>query len=71
MLGIKSDDKKQSKKTTTTANSSQSSLNQKLLSIGREVLMQRSRMDKHWRKLGEEEQAAVLLMTLSYGSVSA
>ncbi|KAI5581023.1 hypothetical protein POPTR_008G213900v4 [Populus trichocarpa] len=37
---------------------------QRLLALGREVLMQR-------RKLGEEEQAAVLLMALSYGSVYA
>nr|AFK46214.1 unknown [Lotus japonicus] len=43
------------------------SLKQKLLALGREVLMQRS----HWKKLGEEEQAAVLLMSLSYGSVYA
>ncbi|XP_027333048.1 GATA transcription factor 16-like [Abrus precatorius] len=42
-------------------------LKQRLLSLGREVLMQRS----HWKKLGEEEQAAVLLMSLSYGSVYA
>ena len=37
---------------------------QRLLALGREVFMQR-------RKLGEEEQAAVLLMALSYGSVYA
>ncbi|XP_004508168.1 GATA transcription factor 15-like [Cicer arietinum] len=42
-------------------------LKQKLLNLGREVFMQRS----HWKKLGEEEQAAVLLMSLSYGSVYA
>ncbi|XP_061349209.1 GATA transcription factor 16-like [Gastrolobium bilobum] len=40
---------------------------QRLFAFGREVLMQRS----HWKKLGEEEQAAVLLMSLSYGSVYA
>uniref|UniRef100_A0A2P2IKS7 Uncharacterized protein n=1 Tax=Rhizophora mucronata TaxID=61149 RepID=A0A2P2IKS7_RHIMU len=33
--------------------------------------MQRSTVDKQRRKLGEEEQAAVLLMALSYGSVYA
>ncbi|KAJ1395309.1 Zinc finger, GATA-type [Sesbania bispinosa] len=43
------------------------SLKQRLLALGREVLNQRS----HWKKLGEEEQAAVLLMSLSYGSVYA
>ncbi|GAB2294297.1 hypothetical protein Dimus_028507 [Dionaea muscipula] len=47
-----------------------SPLHQRLLALGREVLMQRSKMDKQRRKqLCEEEQAAVLLMALSYGSV--
>lgn len=70
ILGInnKSEEKKATKKTN---HSSGGSLNHKFLSIGKEVLMQRSRMEKHWRKLGEEEQAAVLLMALSYGSVYA
>lgn len=36
----------------------------RLMAFGREELMQR-------RQLGEEEQAAVLLMALSYGSVYA
>ncbi|XP_054807456.1 GATA transcription factor 15 [Prosopis cineraria] len=40
------------------------SLKQRLMALGREVSMQRN-------KLGEEEQAAVLLMALSYGSVYA
>ncbi|XP_028788680.1 GATA transcription factor 16 [Neltuma alba] len=40
------------------------SLKQRLMALGGEVLMQR-------KKLGEEEQAAVLLMALSYGSVYA
>ncbi|KAH1088405.1 hypothetical protein AAZX31_07G225200 [Glycine max] len=35
--------------------------------LGKEVLLHRS----HWKKLGEEEKAAVLLMSLSYGSVYA
>ncbi|GAB2265847.1 hypothetical protein Dimus_000878 [Dionaea muscipula] len=48
-----------------------SALHQRLLALGRQVLMQRSKMDKQRRKLGEEEQAAVLLMALSYGSVYA
>ncbi|XVF62508.1 hypothetical protein PTKIN_Ptkin09bG0013600 [Pterospermum kingtungense] len=46
-------------------------LKQRLLALGREVLMQRSTAEKQRRKLGEEEQAAVLLMALSYGSVYA
>ncbi|XP_050215883.1 GATA transcription factor 15-like [Mercurialis annua] len=46
-------------------------LKQRLLALGREVLMQRSSVEKHRKKLGEEEQAAVLLMALSYGSVYA
>jgi hypothetical protein len=39
-------------------------MKQRLYNLGKEVFMQRS----HWKKLGEEEQAAVLLMSLSYGS---
>ncbi|KAL2338981.1 hypothetical protein Fmac_013427 [Flemingia macrophylla] len=35
--------------------------------LKRDVLLHRS----HWKKLGEEERAAVLLMSLSYGSVYA
>ncbi|KAE8677612.1 GATA transcription factor 15 [Hibiscus syriacus] len=46
-------------------------LKQRLIYLGREVLMQRSKVEKQRRKLGEEEQAAVLLMALSYGSVYA
>ncbi|CAK7323101.1 unnamed protein product [Dovyalis caffra] len=46
-------------------------LKERLLALGREVLMQRSTVEKQRRKLGEEEQAAVLLMALSYGSVFA
>lgn len=46
-------------------------LKQRLMALGREVLMQRSTVEKRSRKLGEEEQAAVLLMALSYGSVYA
>ncbi|KAG6582187.1 GATA transcription factor 15 [Cucurbita argyrosperma subsp. argyrosperma] len=47
------------------------SLKQRLLALGREVLMQRSSVERQRKKLGEEEQAAVLLMALSYGSVYA
>ncbi|KAK4283410.1 hypothetical protein QN277_000362 [Acacia crassicarpa] len=45
------------------------SLKRRLMALGREVLMQRSTVEKQRKKLGEEEQAAVLLMALSYGSV--
>uniref|UniRef100_A0A5B6YLE6 Putative GATA transcription factor 16 n=1 Tax=Davidia involucrata TaxID=16924 RepID=A0A5B6YLE6_DAVIN len=47
------------------------SLKRKLLALGREVVLQRSAVGKQRRKLGEEEQAAVLLMALSCGSVYA
>lgn len=47
------------------------SLKQRLMDLGREVLMQRSTVERQRKKLGEEEQAAVLLMALSYGSVYA
>ena len=46
-------------------------LKKRLLALGRDVLVQRSTVEKRRRKLGEEEQAAVLLMALSYGSVYA
>ncbi|XP_065859589.1 GATA transcription factor 15-like [Euphorbia lathyris] len=47
-------------------------LKQRLMALGREVMMRRSPAEeKQRRKLGEEEQAAVLLMALSYGSVYA
>ncbi|CAN0855572.1 GATA transcription factor 15 [Linum grandiflorum] len=46
-------------------------LKQRFMALGREVMMQRSTVEKQRRKLGEEEQAAVLLMALSYGSVYA
>ena len=47
------------------------SLKKRLMDLGREVLMQRSTAERQRKKLGEEEQAAVLLMALSYGSVYA
>ena len=47
------------------------SLRRKLLALGKEVVVQRSMVEKLRRKLGEEEQAAVLLMALSCGSVFA
>ncbi|XP_042516854.1 GATA transcription factor 16-like [Macadamia integrifolia] len=46
------------------------SLKLRILELGREVFLDRSTMEKQ-RKLGEEEQAAVLLMALSCGSVYA
>ncbi|KAL8171295.1 hypothetical protein V2J09_023099 [Rumex salicifolius] len=65
ILGLNKSEEKKPKKT------NNDSLNQRLLAIGREVMMQRSSMDKQMRKLGEEEQAAVLLMAISCGSVYA
>ncbi|KAL3753013.1 GATA transcription factor 16 [Eucalyptus grandis] len=47
------------------------SLKRRVLAWGREVLMQRLSDDRQRTKLGEVEQAAVLLMALSYGSVYA
>ncbi|XP_043711730.1 GATA transcription factor 16-like [Telopea speciosissima] len=47
------------------------SLKLRLFELGREVFLDRSTMEKQRRKLGEEEQAAVLLMALSCGSVYA
>ncbi|KAF8394624.1 hypothetical protein HHK36_020838 [Tetracentron sinense] len=48
------------------------SLKLRLLGLGREVKLQRSSMvEKQRRKMGEEEEAAVLLMALSCGSVYA
>ncbi|KAF8080469.1 hypothetical protein N665_0940s0005 [Sinapis alba] len=45
------------------------SLKQRIMDLG--MKMKRSTVEKQLRKLGEEEQAAVLLMALSYGSVYA
>lgn len=42
-----------------------------MMALGREVLMQRSTVERQRKKLGEVEQAAMLLMALSYGSVYA
>lgn len=44
------------------------SLKQRMVDWG---MPKRSTVEKQRRKLGEEEQAAVLLMALSYGSVYA
>jgi len=83
ILGIKSEEKKPKKSGNSNSSGSTSSsstagsnkmgspLHQRLIAIGREVMMQRSTVDRQRRKLGEEEQAAVLLMALSCGSVYA
>ncbi|XP_010268075.1 PREDICTED: GATA transcription factor 16-like [Nelumbo nucifera] len=64
-------EKKESKSSGSRNNKLGVSLKQlNLLALGREVLLQRSMIAKQ-RKLGEEEQAAVLLMALSCGSVYA
>lgn len=42
------------------------SLKQRLMELGREVMLQRSTAEN--QRLGEEEQAALLLMALSYAS---
>lgn len=49
------------------------SLKRRIMALGREVVLQRPRsnLTKQRRKLGEEEQAAILLMALSCGSVYA
>lgn len=59
---------KRSSSNRSSENKIRDSLKQRLLALGRQVLMQRSNVRK---KLGEEEQAAVVLMSLSYGSVYA
>ncbi|KAL5541907.1 hypothetical protein UlMin_009617 [Ulmus minor] len=78
ILGLNktSEDRKSKKSTTNHKNGGNETkigdgLKQRLLDLGREVLMQRSTVERQRRKLGEEEQAAVLLMALSYGSVYA
>ncbi|XP_022137770.1 GATA transcription factor 16-like [Momordica charantia] len=73
--GVVEDKKSKKSSSNISSNSSSSrlrdSLKQRLLALGREVLMQRSTVERQRKKLGEEEQAAVLLMALSYGSVYA
>ncbi|XWS38973.1 hypothetical protein CRYUN_Cryun18bG0009700 [Craigia yunnanensis] len=79
ILGLNKGEDKKSKRGNSNRNNSSSSntrnlgdnLKQRLLSLGSEVSMPRSIVEKQRRKLGEEEQAAVLLMALSYGSVYA
>ncbi|XWS53555.1 hypothetical protein CRYUN_Cryun10bG0011300 [Craigia yunnanensis] len=80
ILGLNKAEDKKSKRGNSNGNNTSSSSNsknlgdnlkQRLVSLAREVMMQRSTVEKQRRKLGEEEQAAVLLMALSYGSVYA
>lgn len=75
ILGITKEEKKSKRGNSNSSNSSSNklgdSLKQRLYALGREVLMQRSSVEKQRKTLGEEEQAAVLLMALSYGSVYA
>lgn len=76
ILGITKEEKKSKRGNCNSSSNSSSnklgdSLKQRLYALGREVLMQRSSVEKQRKKLGEEEQAAVLLMALSYGSVYA
>ncbi|XP_040999880.1 GATA transcription factor 15-like [Juglans microcarpa x Juglans regia] len=61
-LGLNKEDKKPKKTSFCGSNKIGDNTKQRLMALGREVLMQR-------KKLGEEEQAAVLLMALSYGSL--
>ncbi|KAK3027741.1 hypothetical protein RJ639_042481 [Escallonia herrerae] len=85
LLGLNKEDKK-SKKTAATAKTTTApasggnklgdSVKRKLWALGREVVLQRPRststaVARQRRKLGEEEQAAILLMALSCGSVYA
>ena len=46
-------------------------LKQRLMALGKEILTKKSTVGRQRKKLEEEEQAAVLLMSLSYGSVYA
>ncbi|EOY06643.1 GATA transcription factor 15, putative [Theobroma cacao] len=72
ILGLnKGEDKKSKRGSNSSSKNLGDNLKQRLLSLGREVLMQRSTVEKQRKKLGEEEQAAVLLMALSCGSVYA
>ncbi|KAL1211884.1 GATA transcription factor 15 [Cardamine amara subsp. amara] len=67
VIGARSEDKK--KKNQIRNSNLGNSLKQRLMELGREVMLQRSTAENQRRKkLGEEEQAAVLLMALSYAS---
>ncbi|KAF5819189.1 putative transcription factor C2C2-GATA family [Helianthus annuus] len=83
-MGTQKDDKKPKKTSTASGGDSQSSdlttsksnsmcLKKRLMVYGSEMVLQRprSRVTKKRRMVGEEEQAAILLMALSCGSVFA
>lgn len=78
-MGLNKDDKKPKKvaaNDTNTPNNDDTmvdSLKRKLMALGSEVVFQRPRssISKQRRKISEEEQAAMLLMALSCGSVFA
>ncbi|XP_057964315.1 GATA transcription factor 15-like [Malania oleifera] len=63
------------KKRDSSSGSSSNDLGERLLVLGREMVLQRifgsQQQQQQRRKLGEEEEAAILLMTLSSGSVYA
>ncbi|CAA7017096.1 unnamed protein product [Microthlaspi erraticum] len=66
VIGNRSEDKKKSQSRNPKLGDS---LKQRLMELGKEVMLQRSTAENQRRKkLGEEEQAAVLLMALSYAS---
>ncbi|KAJ8444950.1 hypothetical protein Cgig2_029144 [Carnegiea gigantea] len=78
IMGLKPEEKKPRKNNSGGNGSGTSTrlgspLHQRLIALARDVMMHRSTVDSkpHRRKLGEEEQAAVLLMALSNGSVYA
>ncbi|KAL1334888.1 hypothetical protein HN51_063840 [Arachis hypogaea] len=75
ILGITrgtADDVKKGKRSNTAANNSLN-FKQRFMALARQVMTKKSNnlAHSHRNKLGEEEQAAVLLMSLSYGSVYA
>ncbi|KAG5559851.1 hypothetical protein RHGRI_003216 [Rhododendron griersonianum] len=73
LLGLNKTEDKKSKKNDGNNHNRKlgESIKSKLLALGKEAMWRRSTVEKLRRKLGEEEQAAVLLMALSCGSVYA
>lgn len=79
LLGMNKDDKKPKIKAANDTNTPNNDdkmvdcLKRKLVALGSEVVFQRPRstISKQRRKISEEEQAAMLLMALSCGSVFA
>ncbi|KAF8387779.1 hypothetical protein HHK36_026434 [Tetracentron sinense] len=68
VLGL---NKEKDRRSSSNNNKQWGSMKVRLLALGREVVLQRSDVEKQRRKLREEERAAVLLMALSCGSVYA